>query len=95
MTLFYPGAGHSEDNIVVWLEKHKVLFGGCLIKSLEAKGMGNLSDANVNQWRQSITNITDAFLLNTAVVVPGHGKPGDIELLRHTDKLVSEHLEKQ
>jgi metallo-beta-lactamase class B len=33
---YYPGAGHTRDNIVVWVPQDKVLFGGCLIKSLEA-----------------------------------------------------------
>jgi hypothetical protein len=33
---YYPGEGHTKDNIVVWVPQDKVLFGGCLVKSLEA-----------------------------------------------------------
>ncbi len=28
----YPGEGHTEDNIVIWFDDEKVLYGGCLIK---------------------------------------------------------------
>ena len=30
---FYPGKGHTEDNIVVWLPQYQILAGGCLVKS--------------------------------------------------------------
>ncbi|HEY1922660.1 MAG TPA: metallo-beta-lactamase, partial [Tepidisphaeraceae bacterium] len=33
LELFYPGSGHAQDNIVVWLPADQILFGGCLIKS--------------------------------------------------------------
>ena len=36
---FYPGPGHSPDNIVVWIPEARVLFGGCLVKSAGAKGL--------------------------------------------------------
>jgi metallo-beta-lactamase class B len=39
---YYPGEGHTRDNIVVWLPQHRVLFGGCLVKSLEAGDLGNI-----------------------------------------------------
>lgn len=32
------GGGHSFDNITVWLPSDKVLFGGCLVKSISANG---------------------------------------------------------
>ncbi len=35
--IFYPGAGHTQDNIVVWLPKAKILFGGCFVKSRHSK----------------------------------------------------------
>ena len=31
--LEFLGAGHTIDNIVAWIPKKKILFGGCLIKS--------------------------------------------------------------
>lgn len=34
--VYYPGEGHTADNIIVWFEKEKILYGGCLIKGAEA-----------------------------------------------------------
>jgi len=47
---FYPGRGHSPDNIVVWLPDQKILFGGCLVKSAESAGLGNIADASLAEW---------------------------------------------
>src|SRR4029077_9071366 len=41
---FYPGPGHASDNIV--LRFPRVVFGGCLIKSMEAKDLGFTGDAD-------------------------------------------------
>lgn len=38
--LAYLGGGHTTDNIVAWLPREKILFGGCLVKSLDAKDLG-------------------------------------------------------
>lgn len=46
-TVFYPGAGHAPDNIVVWLPDQQVLHGGCFIKSTEAGTLGNIADADL------------------------------------------------
>ena len=47
---YYPGPGHTEDNITVWIPSDRILFGGCLIKSMQAKNLGNIADANVAEW---------------------------------------------
>src|ERR1051325_5367206 len=47
---YFPGHGHAPDNIVVWFEKQKVLYGGCLIKSAGDNDLGNLGDASVNDY---------------------------------------------
>ena len=43
--VFFPGAGHTRDNLVVWLPEHRVLFGGCMVKSARGRTPGNLADA--------------------------------------------------
>ncbi|HET7734142.1 MAG TPA: metallo-beta-lactamase, partial [Paludibacter sp.] len=43
---YYPGEGHTHDNIVSYIPSVKVLFGGCLIKAL-GSGKGNLAETNV------------------------------------------------
>lgn len=87
---FYPGEGHSKDNITVWLPQSQLLFGGCFIKSLEAKDLGNLSDANVEQWDDSVQKVIDKYP-NVKTVVPGHGTWGDKGLLFHTLDLIKQH----
>ena len=84
--IFYPGKGHTEDNIVVWLPKSKILFGGCFVKSIHSKNLGNIEDASIDIWPASIQKVINKYP-NVKVVVPGHGKVGDINLLNHTAKL--------
>ena len=40
--VYYPGKGHTADNVVVWFPKEKVLVGGCIIKALIQKTWGIL-----------------------------------------------------
>jgi metallo-beta-lactamase class B len=70
--LFYPGAGHTADNIVVWLPATKILFGGCFVKSPAATDLGNLADADLTAWPASIA-ATRARYPHAAIIVPGHG----------------------
>lgn len=80
---YYPGAAHTSDNIVVYLPKEKVLYGGCMIKDASATGLGNTQDANVLAWPASVANVRKRFP-NAAIVVPGHGQWGGYDLLDHT-----------
>lgn len=89
--IFYPGHGHAKDNIVVWIPKHKTLFAGCIIKSLESKTLGNTDDANIYEWEKSVSQILDRFD-DIEVVIPGHGLYGDSELIRHTVYLLENEL---
>jgi metallo-beta-lactamase class B len=89
----YLGAGHSFDNITVWLPDSKILFGGCLVKSMDSKGLGNLSDAVVADWDLTIERLMRKYPRVTTVV-PGHGNPGGAELLHHTLELVQKEKNK-
>jgi metallo-beta-lactamase class B len=83
------GPGHTFDNITVWLPSQRILFGGCLVKSMHSTNLGNLSDAIVEDWDKTIKRIIDSY--NTIeVVVPGHGDSGGTELLEHTIRLVND-----
>lgn len=88
--VYYPGEGHTIDNITVWLPEYKVLFGGCLIKSLSSRDLGSIADANVSQWPESVQNVKDKYP-DTKVVIPGHGKSGGVELIDHTLNLLNEN----
>ena len=87
--VIYPGEGHAPDNIVVWFEKEKVLYGGCLIKSVEADNLGNLADANMNVYAATLKKV-EAKCKNPKFVIPGHQGWPDSKSLEHTLKLVAE-----
>lgn len=87
--IFYPGPGHTDDNIVVYFKNRNLLFGGCLIKSLEAKSVGMASDGNMEEWPNSVKKLIEKYK-DCKIVVPGHGVWGDISLLHHTIKLFEE-----
>ncbi|MGB6151417.1 MAG: DIM/SIM/IMP family subclass B1 metallo-beta-lactamase, partial [Pricia sp.] len=81
--LYYPGAGHTEDNIVVWLPKSKILFGGCIVRSHEWESLGNVRDASISSWANSIENIKSKKY-DIKTIVPGHGNVGNADILDHT-----------
>lgn len=82
------GEGHTADNIVAYLPAEKTLFGGCLIKELNA-GKGNLDDANETAWAQSVQNLKNTYP-GIKTVIPGHGSLGNKDLLDYTIKLFSQ-----
>jgi metallo-beta-lactamase class B len=81
----YFGQGHTKDNVVGYFPKENVLFGGCLIKELEAT-KGYLGDANVGEWSNTVEKVKQQYT-NVKIVIPGHGKTGGVELLDYTIKL--------
>lgn len=85
---YYLGAGHSMDNIVVWIPSEKVLFAGCLVKELNAKGLGNTVDGDLAAYPQTIEKVLQKFP-DAKIVIPGHGSVGGIELIRHTKELLT------
>lgn len=87
---FYPGPAHSPDNIVVWEPSERVLFGGCMIKSFTADALGNLSDASVPDWKQSIGRVAARYR-GARIVIPGHGSI-DGDPIARTRALIDEHL---
>lgn len=84
--VFYPGAAHTPDNIVVWIPSRSVLFGGCMIRPAGARALGNLADADVSAWPESARRVVERYG-SARVVVPSHGEPGDATLLTHTEEL--------
>lgn len=85
--LYFPGAGHAPDNIVVYLPASKILFGGCMIRSAESKALGNLADADRASWPKAVQATVSRFP-EVTMVVPGHGAVGGPELLAHTLSLL-------
>ncbi len=79
------GEGHTIDNIVSYFPDEKVLFGGCLIKALGAS-KGYLGDANINEWPNTVLAVKSKYE-QAKVIIPGHGIPGNSELLDYTIEL--------
>lgn len=86
--LEYMGEGHTRDNIVGYFPGDRLIFGGCLVKASGA-GKGNLEDANTAAWPETIKKIK-AMHPDVKTVIPGHGDPGDGELLDYTVELFEE-----
>lgn len=83
--LYYPGPGHTADNITGYLETDSVLFGGCLVKAIGAD-KGNLADADTARWPLSISRLLARYPY-VKVVIPGHGVVGDRDNLHYTEAL--------
>jgi metallo-beta-lactamase class B len=86
--LFFPGPGHTPDNIVVWFSAQRLLFAGCLVKDALADGLGFVGDANIQEWPKAIEAVSSRYP-DVQTVVPGHGAPGSFGLLAHTLSLLA------
>lgn len=84
ITKFF-GEGHTIDNVVGYFPADKVLFGGCLIKEIDAS-KGFLGDANVKAWSATVEKVKKAYP-DLRKVIPGHGDSGDRRLLDYTIRL--------
>jgi metallo-beta-lactamase class B len=81
----FPGEGHTRDNVVGYFPADRVIFGGCLVKELNAS-KGYLGDANLATWSATVEQVKSEFP-NVSIVVPGHGEHGSIDLLDYTIRL--------
>lgn len=86
ITKFF-GEGHTKDNVVGYFPYENILFGGCLIKELDAT-KGYLGDANVATWSNTVEKVKKEYP-HVKIVVPGHGEYGNKRLLDYTIKLFS------
>ncbi|TGD59378.1 subclass B1 metallo-beta-lactamase [Flavobacterium humi] len=76
------GEGHTKDNVVGYFPKENILFGGCLIKAIDAS-KGYLGDANVSEWSNTVEKLKVEYP-NAKIIIPGHGDYGDQKLLDYT-----------
>jgi metallo-beta-lactamase class B len=83
---FYPGEGHTKDNIVIWFGKDKVLDGGCFIKGADATDLGYVAESNLKAWPESIDKVKKAFP-DARYVIPGHQEGTSPAALDRTSEL--------
>ncbi len=84
MAVFY-GEGHTKDNVIGYYPADNIMFGGCLIKEMDAS-KGFLGDANTADWSATVIKIK-ANYPKARIVIPGHGEPGGLSLLYYTIQL--------
>ena len=84
--LAYFGPGHTVDNIVAWIPSKKILFGGDLVRTRNARTLGNAAEADVASWPKTLKKVKDAYP-DVKIVVPGHGQPDERELIDQTIEL--------
>ena len=87
--LFYPGAAHSTDNLVVYVPSANVLYGGCAVHELSSTSAGNVADADLAEWPTSVERIQKHYP-EAEVVIPGHGLPGGLTC-SSTQRTLSKH----
>lgn len=70
--LYFPGTGHTRDNITVWHGPSRTLFGGCLIKATTARDLGNTVDGDMTAYGPTIARVAARYP-SRRWTIPGHG----------------------
>lgn len=86
LEIFYPGPGHTEDNIVVRVNRTELLFGGCLVRPGSSTSLGNTAEASISNWDNAVDGVARRFPA-VSIVIPSHGAPAGRELLTITSEL--------
>ena len=84
--VYYPGEGHTSDNIIAWFGNEKVLYGGCLIKGADAENLGYLGDANVSEYEATLKNVKKKCPDPKFIIVSHHDWT-NVNSLKHSIKL--------
>lgn len=84
--IYYPGEGHTRDNIIAWFKKEKILYGGCLIKGAEAENLGFLGDANVSEYATTLKRVKKRCPDPKFIIVSHHNWT-NVNSLKHSIKL--------
>lgn len=83
---YYPGEGHTSDNIIIWFEKERILYGGCLIKGADDETLGYLGDANTSAYASTLENV-QRKCKNPAFIIIAHSDWSNIRSLKHSLKM--------
>jgi metallo-beta-lactamase class B len=83
---YYPGEGHTADNIVIWFGKEKILYGGCLIKGADAENLGYLGDANKKEYYSTLKRVQTKFQEPKFIII-SHSDWNNVKSLKNSIKL--------
>lgn len=84
--VFYPGEGHTADNIIIWFAKEKILYGGCLIKGVDAENLGYLGDANIKEYHTTLKKVEKKCIAPKFIII-SHSDWNSNKSLKHSIKL--------
>jgi metallo-beta-lactamase class B len=84
--IYYPGEGHTTDNIIVWFNQEKILYGGCLIKGADAENLGYLGDANAAEYETTLKKVQKKCP-DPQFIIVSHSDWTNINSLKHSIKL--------
>lgn len=84
--IYYPGEGHTADNIIAWFNREKILYGGCLIKGADARDLGYLGDANILEYEMTLKKVHQKCADPKFIIVSHHNWKNN-NSLKHSIKL--------
>ena len=90
LIIYYPGPGHTGDNITVAIPEKGIVFAGCLLRPAKSVNLGNTADADLSEWESSVIKLKNRFP-NAGIIIPSHGEPSGRNLFSNTSKLAHEH----
>lgn len=91
--VYYPGPGHTEDNVVVWFDKERILYAGCLIKGTDAGNLGYLGDANLAAYHATLKNVQKRYA-DPRFSIISHSDWNNVHSLEHSIRMARK-LKKQ
>jgi metallo-beta-lactamase class B len=84
---YYAGEGHTKDNMVIWFPKDRILYGGCLIKSIDARTLGFTGEANLQEWPRTLHKLKQRYP-SSSYIITGHDNWRSTKSIDHTLKLL-------
>lgn len=86
---YYPGPGHTTDNIVIWFNNEKILYAGCLIKGADSENLGFLGDGNVRAYESTLKRVQKKFRKPKFIII-SHSDWHNLNSLAHSIMLAKE-----
>ena len=86
---FYPGEGHTADNIVIWFKNEKILYAGCLVKGADDDNLGFLGDGNTAAYAATLKNVKKKCR-NPKFIVIAHSDWRNTQSLNHSIMMAKE-----
>ncbi len=90
---YYPGQGHTTDNIVIWFKKEKILYGGCLIKGADDDNLGYTDDGNITAYASTLKKVQKKCRKPKFIII-AHSDWKNLNSLKHS-LLMAKELKKK